>query len=101
MEGVALVRLAERYLMIGTVEAVTAVAEAIRPGDQHGAVRAVAHRVDGVGLQDIPIARAIGADPAAHFDDGCPLPGGADLELLPGRRFHGVQQIALSAGYAS
>ena len=101
VERVALVWLGEPYLMIGTIKTVTPVAEAIRPGNQHGAVRAITHRVDGVGLQDIPVARAEGADPAAHFDDGCPLPGGADLELLPRREFHGVQQIALPAGYAT
>src|SRR5581483_10757083 len=92
VDGVLLGRLVEGELIVVAVESVAAVAEPVRPWHQHGAVSAVADRLERVGLEHVAPAVAVGADAAADLDDGRALLAVDDLELLAGgRRWHAVR----------
>src|SRR5512142_1554201 len=85
VDGVVLVRFGEGDLVVRSLEAVVAVGETVGPGDQRGAVRAVAHLPGRVGLQHVAVTRPVAADAAADLDDRRVLVTGADLELPAGR----------------
>lgn len=86
MDGGALVGLGQRYLLVGAVEGVGTVGEPVGPGDQGGAVGAVADRVAGVGVEDVAVGHRVRSDPTADLDDGGPVVAGVDLEMLTRRR---------------
>src|SRR5512142_2440084 len=85
VDGVVLVRFGEGDLVVRSSEAVAAVGETVGPGNQRGAMGAVAHLPGRVGLQHVTVARAVAADAAADLDDRRVLVTGADLELPAGR----------------
>lgn len=86
VDGVVLVRFGEGDLIVCPVETVAAVTEPIGPRDQRGAVGAVAHRLQRIGLQHVPITGTVAADAAADLDDRDLLISVADYILPTGWR---------------
>ena len=99
VDGVALPGLGERDLVLGAVPRVPAVGETVGPGHQRRAVRAVAGRLDRVGLQHLDAVDVVGAHAAADLDHGRAVGPVRDLELLTRRHEHarppGSEPVAL------
>ena len=81
MDGVVLFGFGERHGVVGAVEAVGAVGDPVGPWDKRGPVFPVAHGVDGVRVENGPVANRVFADAPADLDDGRLLIAVSDLEL--------------------
>ncbi len=85
VDGVILVRFGQGNLVFVPVERIGSVGEPVGPRDQGCAVCAVAHRIERVGLEDVPVAHGVLADSAADLHDGGPVRTRGDVELFTGR----------------
>jgi hypothetical protein len=85
MDRIVFVGLAERHLEFLVVEAVTAVCEAVGPGDERGAMSPVADGSAGIRVQNWSVSHDVLPHATAYFDDRRALVAASDLKLLARR----------------
>lgn len=89
VDCIAVLRLRERELVPTAVELVRPVLDPVRPWQQDLSPPRRAYLVCGVSIEDLPVARAVGAESTAHLDDDRTLVAGGDLDLLARGSGHG------------
>ena len=82
MNSVVLVRLSERGLEVTAVPFEAPVGQAVGPGNQRRPMRAVADRIERIGVEHRPIADEVLPNPAADLDNRRRLLTVSDFVLL-------------------
>ena len=83
VDGVAVLGLGQRRLVVGPAELVPTVTDAVGPRDQQLTTAAGGHLVPGEAVEQVDTADGVAAQPGAHLGDDGALHAADQLDLLP------------------